>query len=243
MLHNFKKYLAIVLSITMLSGIILFCFTQQVQADKPRRVSAHAVKKTKISRQKVFVDSRYRHNRFYPIRGRYFRSLPREHRLIKHGHSHYYYSHGVWYRPHGGQYVVVAPPVGLFVPFLPLAYATLWLHGVPYYYANETYYTRIPGGYVIVEPPRGEVSELPPGNEEEDEDIVEDKIFIYPRLGQSEQQQDNDRYECHKLAIEQTNYDPTKNFPKIPPEQIMQKRANYQSAMRSCLDKRGYTAK
>jgi hypothetical protein len=244
MLHNFKKYLAIALSIIILSGISLFSFIQQVQADGPRRAPAHAVKRTKTSQQKMFVDSRYRHNRSYPIRGQSFRSLPREHRVITHGHSHYYYSHGIWYRPHGGHYIVVAPPVGLFVPFLPLAYATLWLQGVPYYYANETYYTQTPGGYVVVEPPQGEVSELPPGNEEEENgDVVEDKMFIYPRHGQSEQQQDNDRYECHKLAVEQTNYDPTKNSPEIPPEQIMQKRANYQSAMRSCLDSRGYTAK
>jgi hypothetical protein len=244
MLHNFKKYLVIVLSIIILSVISLFYFTQQVQADALGRAPAHNVKRTKSSQQKMFVDSRYQHNRSYPIRGRSFRSLPSDHRLITHGHSHYYYSHGIWYRPHGGHYIVVAPPVGLFVPFLPFAYATLWLHGVPYYYANETYYVQTPGGYVVVEPPQGKVSETVPDTEgEEGEDIADDKMFIYPRNGQSEAQQEVDRYECHKWAVEQTNYDPTKISSKIPVEQIMQKRSNYQRIMADCLNSRGYTTK
>ena len=58
-----------------------------------------------------------------------------------HDHSRYYSSHGVWYRPYRGRYAVVAPPIGLFIPFLPLAYTTIWMSGIPYYYANETYYT------------------------------------------------------------------------------------------------------
>jgi predicted lipid-binding transport protein (Tim44 family) len=35
-------------------------------------------------------------------------------------------------------------------------------------------------------------------------------IFIYPTRGQSQQQQDRDRYECHSWATQQTGFDPTR---------------------------------
>jgi hypothetical protein len=68
-------------------------------------------------------------------------------------------------------------------------------------------------------------------------------MFIYPRKGQSEKQQADDRFECHTWAVGQTNYDPTRNPSGIPVDQLMQKRSDYQRAMASCLDARGYTAK
>ena len=226
---NSKRYFAIALSIVILSGIFFFGLLQQPQAAERR------------SQGKNYVDSRYQHNRSYPVRGQSVRSLPRDHRVVIHGNSRYYSSRGVWYRPYRGRYVVFAPPVGLFVPFLPFAYVTLWMNGIPYYYANETYYTQTAGGYVVAEPPQvqGDVSQTPPAVAEG----TESKMFIYPRKGQSEEQQANDRYECHKWAVGQTNYDPTRIPSEIPADQIMQKRADYQRAMGGCLDSRGYTAK
>ena len=262
---NLKRYFAIGLSIVMLLGISVFGFAQQAQAEGPRgkgtgRASGQAVRQAPATRQgtmhavtrgtatqrKSFMDSRYQHNRSYPVRGQSVRSLPRDRRVVMHDHYRYYSSHGVWYRSHGGRYAVVAPPIGLFVPFLPLAYTTIWVSGIPYYYANETYYTETPGGYVIAEPPQGEVSEAPPETQqgtEQSTESLENKMFIYPRKGQSEKQQADDRYECHKWAVDQTNYDPTRNPSGITADQIMQKRADYQQAMASCLDARGYTAK
>ena len=35
-------------------------------------------------------------------------------------------------------------------------------------------------------------------------------IFIYPAKGQSQAQQDKDRYECHTWAVQQTGFDPSK---------------------------------
>jgi hypothetical protein len=259
---NLKKYFAIVLSLFMLSGIGIFCFSQQAQAEDSRgnrgagrapaqaarqssatrQGATHAVTRGTATQQRSFMDSRYQHNHSYPVRGQSVRSLPRDHRAFMHGHNRYYSSHGVWYRSRGGRFSVVAPPFGLFVPFLPFAYTTIWISGIPYYYANDTYYTETPGGYVVVEPPQGEVSETPPGTEPSEES-AENKMFIYPRKGQSEEQQDKDRYECHTWAVGQTNFDPTRNPSGIPINQIMQKRSDYQRAMASCLDARGYTAK
>ena len=36
-------------------------------------------------------------------------------------------------------------------------------------------------------------------------------IFIYPAKGQSQDQQDRDRYECHVWATKQTGFDPTRS--------------------------------
>jgi len=39
--------------------------------------------------------------------------------------------------------------------------------------------------------------------------------FLYPKKGQSAEQQDKDKYECHKWAVGQTGFDPM-NPPKAP---------------------------
>jgi hypothetical protein len=240
---NFKKYFAVALSIIMLLAISVSGFAEPGQHGDSKgqgRSPSQSVRKAPASGQRSFVDSRYHHNQSYPLHGQSFRSLPRAHRIVMHDHSRYYSSHGVWYRHDGRGYVVVTPPFGLFVPFLPLFYTTLWLNGMPYYYANETYYTSTPGGYVVVEPPQGDVSQTPPSTNES----ADNKMFIYPRKGQSQAQQDNDRYECHKWAADQTNYDPTAVIPQgMSANQAMQARADYQRAMAACLDGRGYTVK
>ncbi len=153
---------------------------------------------------------------------------------MPYGRSRYFFYGGVWYRPYGPRFVVVAPPFGLVVPFLPLYYTTLWVGGIPYYYANEVYYTQTAGGYMVVEPPKGEVVEAP---------APEERLFIYPRKGQSEKQQSNDRYECHRWAVDQTHFDPTQPPGSAPEAQPNQKRAEYHRAMGACLDARGYTVK
>jgi hypothetical protein len=45
-------------------------------------------------------------------------------------------------------------------------------------------------------------------------------IYVYPSKGQSEQQLDRDRYECHGWAFKQTGYDPTQ--PNLAPHQQVQ---------------------
>jgi len=41
-------------------------------------------------------------------------------------------------------------------------------------------------------------------------------MYIYPSKGQSQQQQDKDRYECHTWAAQQTGFDPSKAYPSNP---------------------------
>jgi hypothetical protein len=38
---------------------------------------------------------------------------------------------------------------------------------------------------------------------------AQDNLYIYPKNGQSDEQQKKDRYECHMWAVQQTGFDPT----------------------------------
>lgn len=215
------------LTLVMFSAIMLFGFIRV--ADAAERGQSH----------QEFMDSRHNHNHSYPARGQFIERLPRGHRVVAYGRSKYYFHGGVWYRPEGRRFVIIAPPIGLIVPFLPPYYATIWLGGIPYYYANEVYYTQNAGGYIVVEQPKGEVSMEPAAAGRSSES----QIFIYPRQGQNEQKQADDRYECHRFAVGQTGYDPTKPHADLNPAQIAQKRSDYQRASSACLDGRGYTVK
>ena len=70
-----------------------------------------------------------------------------------------------------------------------------------------------------------------------------ERIFVYPRQGQSEELQAKDRYECHNWAVSQTGYDPTQPTGDMPEARRNQIRADYQRAQGACLDGRGYTMK
>lgn len=220
--HKTNRFWSIALMVGLLSGMVLFGGLQAAQADN------------RGPRQREFRDSRYHHDRSYPARGQVVRELPHNRRIVVHGGSRYFFSGGVWYRPQGPRFAVIVPPIGLFVPFLPPYYATIWLRGVPHYYANEVYYAHQGDGYVVVEPPKEEVSQAPPPAEQ---------MFIYPRLNQSEQQQADDRYACHRWAVDQTGFDPTQPPGASPQIQKTEKRADYQRAIGACLDGRGYTVK
>ena len=100
----------------------------------------------------------------------------------------------------------------------------------PYY---SPYYA--PPPVVIREQPPVYVQPAPSSNE---------KIFVYPRQGQSEELQAKDRYECHSWAVSQTNYDPTQpSAGDMLEAQRNQMCADYQRAQSACLDGRGYTVK
>ena len=191
---------------------------------------------TVIKRPPGYVlDNRYRHNHYYPPRGHVVQVLPRQHRVIPYRGTRYYYHGGVWYRPSGVRFVVVLPPVGLIVPFLPPFYTTIWVGGLPYYYAGGVYYTWRPEENVYV------VAEAPPESEVSEQPAVPDQLFVYPMKGQSEPQQATDRYQCHRWAADQTGFDPTQPGGNVPESQVAGKRADYQRAMKACLEARGYS--
>lgn len=185
--------------------------------------------------------SRYGHaHYYYPPRGYVTSWLPPNYYTVNYGYSRYYYGGGVWYRPYGSYYTVIAPPLGLTIGFLPSAYTTLWYGSAPYYYANSVYYTRRPyyDDYVVTAPPTGA-----PDRVEESVTSAGEDFFMYPREGQSEEQQARDRYECHRWSVEETGFDPTQPGAEGSSDQLASRRSDYVRAISACLDARGYTVR
>ena len=188
-------------------------------------------------------DQRYGHNHYYPPSGYAVRSLPRGYVTVGYRGGPYYYGSGVWYRRGPSGFVVVRPALGLYVPVLPGFYTTLWWGGVPYYYADDVYYRYYAGrGYQVVEAPNGEPSTTQPAGTSGAAPAAQD-LFIYPKNGQSEEQQSKDRYECHSWAVSQSGFDPTQPLGGVDQSQASGKRADYQRAQTACLEARGYSVK
>ena len=187
------------------------------------------------------LDERHNHGRFYPPVGTVRPGLPEGYRPYYRGRDRFYFSGGVWYAPRGPGFVVVTPPPGLVISVLPPYYSTVWFGGIPYYYADNVYYTWQPdqNGYAVADPPNdpndpnaASADSAPPDNAQQD-------LIIYPKNGQSKDQQAADQFECHMWAKGQTGFDPTQPGGGQPGGSAMN-RSNYDRAMSACLQARGY---
>jgi len=218
-----KKYLFV--SLFLLPLLLLSFSLSTAWADRGRRSPGDAYVR----------DNRHHHNQYYPRRGLTVSHLPDRHRRVLHHGTSFYFSAGVWYQPYGARYTVVAPPLGVVIPILPRNYTTVWYGNVPYYYADSTYYRWYPEerGYVVVSPPEG-VNAY-------EEPEVPDELFVYPGTGQSEEQQATDRYECHRWAVDEAGFDPTRAGGGVPAEENFERRSNYNRATKACLEARGYS--
>ncbi len=147
----------------------------------------------------------------------------------------YYYYDGFWYQPYGTSFITVGIPYGLFVATLPGSYTSFWVGSTRYYYSDYHYYTYEPArrGYVVVPSPYGDDYDYSAGDAEE----PAQDLYIYPAQGQSGQQQADDRYECHRWAVSETDYDP------IDDEYDAALREDYLRAITACLTGRGYTVR
>jgi hypothetical protein len=157
--------------------------------------------------------------------------LPPLYRDYYWGGDRYYTWDGFWYRSYGGSYISVGPPYGLFVSSLP-GYSTSFYYGDSRYYRyDDTYYIydNSRRGYVVAPSPYDD--------EEEYDDAADVDMFVYPAQGQSEQQQADDRYACHRWAVKESSYDP------IDDEYDPERRANYTRAITACLTGRGYSVR
>jgi hypothetical protein len=200
------------------------------------------------------MDGRYNHGGYYAPVGTVARTLPGGYRPYYHGGSPYYFSGGVWYAPRAGGFVVVAPPPGLIIAALPGFYSTVWVGGVPYYYADNVYYTWQPdqNGYAVVPPPdgvdpsqAGAAAPPPDGGDPSQAGAPpppagQSDLIIYPKNGQSKDQQAADQYECHNWAKGQTGFDPTQPDGGLSQPDADRAHSNYDRAMAACLSGRGY---
>ncbi|MEK6550274.1 MAG: DUF6515 family protein [Pseudomonadota bacterium] len=182
------------------------------------------------------IDKRYNHNHYYPPRGHVVTALPTRYHTVHYHNVPYYFHAGVWYRSYNSRFVVAIPPIGISVRVLPDIYTTIWVGGAPYYYAGGVYYTWRPEErvYIVANPPT-EIANVGGGNDSADQ------MYIYPKQGQSDQQQATDRYECHRWGTSQTSYDPTAPNQNLSVSEQASKRLDYRRAMKACLDGRGYS--
>jgi hypothetical protein len=189
------------------------------------------------------LDQRYNHGRYYPAVGTVRPTLPGEYRPYFRGHDRYYFNGGVWYAPRGPGFVVVYPPPGLVISVLPPYYSTVWFGGNPYYYADNVYYTWRPdeNGYAVVDPPENaDAPSQPPPESAQGAPGAPDDLIVYPKNGQSNEQQAADRFECHSWAKRQTGFDPTEPGGGVQSPDVDRIRSNYNRAMSACLQGRGY---
>ena len=176
-------------------------------------------------------------------------------------------SYGYGYRPgwgggywHGGYWP--SAYYGWSYPFylaaLPALYATYWWSGVPYYYVNNVYYTynTADNGYLATDPPpvAGDYSDDVNAAAAAGPDAAAQNatppdvapagpqagLIAYPRNGQSDPQQSQDKFECHNWAKGQTGFDPTSQSSSGATPGT---RDAYGRAMAACLDARGYTVR
>lgn len=125
--------------------------------------------------------------------------------------------------------------IGHRVSYLPRGYIRFSLGSRQYYRSGSIYYSwdqRHREYVVIRNPHRVENSAPAPAPASTSTDI-----YVYPRLGQSEEQTSRDRYDCYLWAVEQSSFDPTEG--DAEPELA----DDYRRATTACLDARGYSVK
>ncbi|WPN46586.1 DUF6515 family protein [Pseudomonas sp. P8_241] len=146
----------------------------------------------------------------------------------------YHYSGGYWYRPLGPRYVVVEPPRGIRVSYLPEYAQQVWIGGALLFLAAGSYYAyqQSTQDYVVVEPPVGSPQSQPvPPAGSNGYDVV-----AYPANGQSPEQVSGDGFECYQYAVQQSGFDP-RTATYQPDPSVVQ---SYQQAQGNCLSSRGY---
>src|SRR5450631_4577093 len=208
----------------------------EARAPAPQRGAARpGVGRQSFDGRGQVLDGRYNHGRYYPPVGTARPFLPEGYRPYYRGGNRYYFSGGIWYAPRGPGFIVVSPPPGLVISVLPPYYSTVWFGGNPYYYADNVYYSWQPdqNGYAVVDPPENADTPSPPP------DSAQGDLIIYPKNGQTKEQQAADQFECNNWAKGQTGFDPTEPGGGVSGNADVS-RGNYDRAMSACLQARDY---
>jgi len=133
--------------------------------------------------------------------------------------------------PYRGQdyYIVVQPPRGIRIQYLPDYAREVWIGGSLLFLAAGSYYAyqEATQDYVVVEPPL----QQPPQPQSQGYDVE-----AYPANGQSPQQVQQDGYQCSQYAVQQSGFDPRTATYQPAPEVVQA----YRQAQGNCLSSRGY---
>lgn len=180
----------------------------------------------------AWTDSAHGHGRRYPSPGVVVRQPPHAARPIVWAGVPYLFHQGVWYGHRGHGHVVVRPPYGAVVSHLPDWRTVVIIGGLAYLYVNGTYYReRHDGAYVVSEPVRPEPA------------VGAERLYVYPRSGQSADQQAVDEYDCHRWAAGQTGVDPGPVDARRKPAANEPALVEFQRARSACLEGRDYTVR
>jgi hypothetical protein len=69
------------------------------------------------------------------------------------------------------------------------------------------------------------------------------KVFLYPKNGQTADQQARDRYECYRFAVAQSGFDPTRSTGVASPAPTNEAQSDYERAQGACFEGRGYVSR
>jgi hypothetical protein len=163
-----------------------------------------------------------------PAVGSVTKRIPAGNHVVRVKWKSYYYYDGRFYdrRPYG--YVVVRAPYGVRVAHLPAGYLTWGFGTSRYYYVAGTWYIQDKKEFEVVEAPLISANIVKSVNQ---------NLVAYAARNQSDIQAQQDRYQCHRWAFEQTGYDPSL------PGSSRTMQPDYNRAMSACLEARGYTVK
>ena len=153
--------------------------------------------------------------------------FPGQYRQVPYRGQDYFFSGGYWYRPQGPRYIVVQPPYGIRVGYLPEFAREVWFGSTLMFLAAGAYYAYQPAtqDYIVVQPP---TAQQPVSNGYD--------VVAYPMNGQSPAQIDQDRYDCYRWAVDQSGFDPAR-LTYAPDPALVQA---YRQAQGNCLSSRGY---
>ncbi|HKI75119.1 MAG TPA: DUF6515 family protein, partial [Pseudomonadales bacterium] len=165
---------------------------------------------------------------YRPPVGRIEHRLPDRHVVINVRRHPYYYYGGTYYDRWNGSFVIINAPIGARIGTLPSGYLSFMIGPTRYFYFGGTYYIHNHDEYEVVQAP-AEADQIV--------NAAEQEMIIYPAKGQSQDQLDKDRYECHRWAVSQTGFDPSANDPNLS------MKPDYNRAMSACLEARGYVVK
>lgn len=223
----------LVLFAVLLSSISLSAST--FAASDRGRDSHHARDRHTTTTQRHRENHHYQYGRWAhspafvrPHYGQIEHRIPSQHIVVRFRNHPYYYHGGLFYDLNRGSYIIVNAPVGALVPSLPLGYLSFGVGPGRYFYFGGTYYVQSGQQYEVV---------APPPQAQQIVNTAQQEMIIYPAKGQSQDQLDQDRYQCHVWSVGQTGFDPSANDPDLglKPE--------YNRAMGACLEARGYVVK
>jgi hypothetical protein len=69
------------------------------------------------------------------------------------------------------------------------------------------------------------------------------KVFLYPKNGQTPDQQARDRYECYRFAVAQSGFDPTRSTGAASAAPSNEPQSDYERAQSACFEARGYASR